>query len=69
MSDSDSDSDSGGAGVDFEGDVSMSTGRPSKRAKYGDDIVTPGEIITDDTQYMRFVCVPTCTFLFTYDLS
>lgn len=51
---SDSDSDAGG-GVDLEGDVSMSTGRPYKRAKYGDDIVTPGEVITDDTQYMRYV--------------
>ncbi|KAJ4410308.1 Exosome complex component rrp4 [Gnomoniopsis sp. IMI 355080] len=49
---SDSDSDTGG-GVDLEGDVSMDIGRPYKRAKYGDDIVTPGEVITDDTQYMR----------------
>lgn len=54
---SDSDSDTGG-GVDLEGDISMTMGRPSKRAKYGDDIVTPGEVITDDTQYMRYVTFP-----------
>ncbi|CAN8106033.1 unnamed protein product [Discula destructiva] len=52
-SDSDSDDSGGGGGVDLEGDVSMSMGRPSKRAKYSDDIVTPGEVITDDTQFMR----------------
>lgn len=47
---SDSDSDSGG--VDIEGDVAM---RPAKRARRtgGDEIVTPGEIITDDPQWMR----------------
>ncbi|KAF3760723.1 hypothetical protein M406DRAFT_268352 [Cryphonectria parasitica EP155] len=28
-------------------------GRPSKRAKHSSDIVTPGEVVTDDTQYMR----------------
>lgn len=50
---SDSDSDSDG-GVDIEGDVSMS--RPAKRPR-GDnyEIVTPGEVITDDPQWMRFV--------------
>ncbi|KAJ5010513.1 Exosome complex component rrp4 [Colletotrichum sp. SAR 10_99] len=48
---SDSDSDSDG-GVDIEGDVSMS--RPAKRPR-GDnyEIVTPGEVITDDPQWMR----------------
>ncbi|KAF6815749.1 Exosome complex component rrp4 [Colletotrichum musicola] len=48
---SDSDSDSDG-GVDIEGDVSM---RPAKRAR-GEayEIVTPGEIITDDPQWMSF---------------
>ena len=49
---SDSDSDEGG-GVDLEGDVSM---RPAKRARRtggGDEIVTPGEVITDDPQWMR----------------
>lgn len=58
-----SDSDSDAGGVDLEGDVSMSMGRPSKRAKYGDDIVTPGEVITDDTQYMRYVKPPPPTSL------
>ncbi|ROT35663.1 exosome complex exonuclease RRP4 [Sodiomyces alkalinus F11] len=49
-SDSDSDSDSGG--VDLDGDVSMS--RASKRGRSGDhEIVTPGEVITDDPQWMR----------------
>ncbi|OLN82213.1 Exosome complex component rrp4 [Colletotrichum chlorophyti] len=45
----DSDSDSDG-GADIEGDVTM---RPAKRAR-GDtyEIVTPGEIITDDPQWM-----------------
>ncbi|RYC58128.1 hypothetical protein CHU98_g8077 [Xylaria longipes] len=48
----DSESDSEG-GVDLEGDVSM--GRPSKRFRRSDDdaIVTPGEIITEDPQWMR----------------
>ncbi|KAI0472904.1 hypothetical protein GGR56DRAFT_697716 [Xylariaceae sp. FL0804] len=51
----DSDSDSDG-GVDLEGDISM---RPAKRARQtrGDDdedaIVTPGEVITEDSQWMR----------------
>lgn len=48
---SDSDSDNGGA--DLEGDILMSMGRPSKRAKYDSAVVTPGEVITDDTQFMR----------------
>lgn len=60
-SDSDSDSDSEAGGVDIEGDISMSKGgsssnRPAKRARYGrSDIVTPGEVITDDPQWMRLV--------------
>lgn len=37
-------------GVDLEGDLDM---RPSKRTKHT-DIVTPGEIITDDPQWMRY---------------
>ncbi|KAI0417137.1 hypothetical protein F5X98DRAFT_341514 [Xylaria grammica] len=50
--DAGSDSDSEG-GVDLDGDVSM--GRPSKRFRRSDDdaIVTPGEIITEDPQWMR----------------
>ncbi|CRK13287.1 hypothetical protein BN1708_010735 [Verticillium longisporum] len=49
---SDSDSDSGG-GVDLDGDLNMS--RPAKRARNAGhhDIVTPGEVITDDPQWMR----------------
>ncbi|KAL0942215.1 Exosome complex component rrp4 [Colletotrichum truncatum] len=46
---SDPDSDSDG-GVDIEGDVSM---RPAKRARGENyEIVTPGEIITDDPQWL-----------------
>ncbi|KAG7153163.1 hypothetical protein HYQ46_012300 [Verticillium longisporum] len=49
---SDSDSDDGG-GVDLDGDLNMS--RPAKRARNAGhhDIVTPGEVITDDPQWMR----------------
>ncbi|TDZ13271.1 Exosome complex component rrp4 [Colletotrichum spinosum] len=47
---SDSDSDSDG-GVDIEGDVSM---RPAKRPRgEGHEIVTPGEVITDEARFMR----------------
>lgn len=67
---SDSDSDSDVGGVDIEGDIAMQikkeSRRPAKRARHGgggyggqqygkSDIVTPGEIITDDPQWMRFV--------------
>jgi exosome complex component RRP4 len=45
-----SDSDSEG-GVDLDGDVSM--GRPAKRARRDEAIVTPGEVITEDPQWMR----------------
>jgi exosome complex component RRP4 len=38
-------------GVDLEGDSDM---RPSKRARRGKDIVTPGETVTDDPQWMRY---------------
>ncbi|KAI9671955.1 MAG: exosome non-catalytic core subunit rrp4 [Caeruleum heppii] len=40
---------------DSEGDVDMSdNARPSKRAKTSSsDIVTPGELVTDDAQWMR----------------
>lgn len=38
-------------GVDLEGDLDM---RPAKRARHrSKDIVTPGEIVTDDPQWMR----------------
>ncbi|KAH8671136.1 putative 3 [Xylariales sp. PMI_506] len=45
-----SESDSEG-GVDLEGDISM--GRPAKRARTQESIVTPGEVITEDPQWMR----------------
>lgn len=46
-SEDDSDDDIGG--VDLEGDSDM---RPSKRARK--EIVTPGETVTDDPQWMRY---------------
>ncbi|ORY63050.1 exosome complex exonuclease RRP4 [Pseudomassariella vexata] len=47
-----SDSDSDG-GADLDGDISMG-GRPAKRARTEDAaIVTPGEVITEDPQWMR----------------
>lgn len=52
--DEDSAEDSDEGGVDLEGDLNM---RPAKRAKHGRDIVTPGESVTDDPQWMRHVFV------------
>ncbi|TVY81784.1 Exosome complex component rrp4 [Lachnellula suecica] len=46
----DNSSDSDDGGVDVEGDFDMS---PSKRARRQKDIVTPGEIVTEDPQWMR----------------
>lgn len=54
-SDTDSDDDDSAGGADLDGDIAMDLGRPSKRSKYLSDIVTPGEVVTDDPQYMRFV--------------
>ncbi|KAI0151324.1 hypothetical protein BJ166DRAFT_388134 [Pestalotiopsis sp. NC0098] len=48
--DSDSESDSEG-GVDLDGDISMS--RPAKRVRRTETILTPGEVITEDPQWMR----------------
>ncbi|KAH8887755.1 exosome complex exonuclease RRP4 [Thozetella sp. PMI_491] len=47
-----SDSDLSDGGADLDGDVSM---RPAKRERTSGDyeIVTPGELITDDPQWMR----------------
>jgi exosome complex component RRP4 len=46
------DSDDEG-GVDIHGgDVGM---RPAKRARHSKSIVTPGETVTDDPQWMRCV--------------
>jgi len=47
INESDDDSDTGG--VDLQGDIDM---RPAKRARHS-DIVTPGEVVTDDAQWMR----------------
>lgn len=46
------DSDSDGGGVDLEGDINM---RPTKRARHSPakDLVTPGQTVTDDPQWMR----------------
>ncbi len=44
--------DSDDGGVDLEGDLNM---RPTKRARHSSakDLVTPGETVTDDPQWMR----------------
>lgn len=45
--------DEGEGGVDLEGDVDMlNTSRPAKRARLG--MVTPGETVTEDPQWMRY---------------
>lgn len=54
-SDSESDeSDDGGVALDNDGDLDM---RPKKRARTGESksVVTPGEVVTDDPQWMRLV--------------
>lgn len=57
-----SDSDSAG-GADIEGDISMM--RSSKRPRWAGDssIVTPGEVITEDPQWMRYVSLSLSLFL------
>ena len=47
-------SDSEDGGADLEGDHDM---RPAKRARHKKDVVTPGEIVTDDPQWMRYVAL------------
>lgn len=47
----DSDDSDDDGGVDLEGDSGM---RPKKRARRSKDIVTPGETVTDDPQWMRY---------------
>lgn len=51
----DDDYDYEDGGVDLEGDINMdlNTTRPSTR-KAGLGMVTPGETVTDDPQWMRF---------------
>lgn len=60
--DSDEDYDFDEGGVDLEGDVKMDADmRESKGTKQFDidalDIVTPGEIVTDEPQWMRSVTI------------
>lgn len=43
--------------VDLEGDVEMVEVRDGKRLTSSKAIVTPGEIITDDPQWMRYVLI------------
>jgi len=45
-------SDEDDGGVDLDGDIDM---RPKKRARHhgSSNIVTPGEMVTDDPQWMR----------------
>lgn len=52
-------SDTSGGGADLDGDLRMP---PAKRARRDDshDIVTPGEVITDDPQWMRHVSSLSC---------
>lgn len=38
-------------GVDLQGDATM---RPAKRARHSKEIVTPGETVTEDPQWMRY---------------
>jgi exosome complex component RRP4 len=47
----DSSNDSDNGGVDLEGDTDM---RPTKRARHTKGLVTPGETVTDDPQWMRY---------------
>jgi exosome complex component RRP4 len=46
-------SDSDDGGVDLDGDIDM---RPKKRPRHNgsSSIVTPGEVVTDDKQWMRY---------------
>lgn len=55
--DSDTDSDSSG-GADIHGDVPMRAPkrrRPSLDDEDGDEILTPGSVITTNPQWMRYV--------------
>lgn len=49
-------SDDGGVALDNDGDLDM---RPKKRARTGESksVVTPGEVVTDDPQWMRYVAI------------
>lgn len=52
------DSDDSDGGADLDGDLDM---RPAKRRKNDQDIVTPGESVTDDPQWMRYLPSPYTT--------
>ena len=39
--------------LDVEGDVEMGSARSGTRSKFSKAVVTPGEIVTDDPQWMR----------------
>lgn len=41
---------------DDDGGVELDPGmRPAKRARHSKEIVTPGETVTDDPQWMRYI--------------
>lgn len=43
-------------GYDHDGDADMEdSGRPTKRPRISSVIVTPGEVVTDDPQWMRYL--------------
>lgn len=47
---------------DYDGDVDMEgIIRGGKRTRLGRNIVTPGELVTDDPQWMRYSNVPQYT--------
>jgi exosome complex component RRP4 len=50
-SDRESDDSSDDGGANLEGDIDM---RPKKKRRNDYDIVTPGESVTDDPQWMRY---------------
>ena len=53
-------SDEDDGSLDSEGDSAMlGTARPAKRVKLSSThIVTPGEVVTDDPQWMRYILPP-----------
>jgi exosome complex component RRP4 len=40
--------------LDSDGDHDMGDTRPAKRSRTSKHVVTPGELVTDDTQWMRY---------------
>jgi hypothetical protein len=41
--------------LDFEDDDEMEIDRPGGNQKHQQRLVTPGELVTDDSQFMRYV--------------